>query len=104
MAEHSTPPVIDFEKLKQRTAKRIRTPDFVSIYSSSANIETSFNDLELFFGQIVEATTESLVLEERIAIILTPEQAKSVLRALQTSIESYETLYGPIRNPPNEPS
>ena len=104
MAEDSTPPVIDFEKLRQRTATRIRTADFVSMYSSSANIETSFNDLKVFFGQIVEATPESLVLEERIAIILTPEQAKSVLRALQTAIQGYETLYGPIRNPPGEPS
>lgn len=102
MAEDSTPPVIDFEKLKTRPQVREKTPDFSSIYSSSANIEANFNDIKVFFGQIVEATPEKIVLEERIAIIMTPEQAKSLMKALQITVNSYESLYGPIRNPPGE--
>jgi hypothetical protein len=62
----------------------------------------SFIDFKFFFGEIVEATQEKLVIEERVSVIMSPEQAKSVLRLLDTQISNYESNFGPIRNPPGE--
>ncbi len=100
MAEDGDPEVIDFEQLKKRPKTRTRSDDFYSLYSNSLNVEATFNDVKLFFGQVVEATQEKVVLEEDVAIILTPEQAKSILKALTSALENYESTYGPIRNPP----
>jgi len=65
-------------------------------------METSFLDFKFFFGEIMEATPEKLVIEERVAVIMAPEQAKSMLRLLDSQIKSYESVFGPIRIPPGE--
>lgn len=93
---------IDWEKLKERPKTRTQAANFVSTYSNSMNVEVSFNDFKLFFGEIMEATQEKLVTEDRVAIIVSPEQARLIAKVLKEQIEVYESKFGSIRKPPTE--
>lgn len=102
MAEDTSRPVIDFNKLKNRPRERVRTADFVSKYSNSLNVEVSFNEFKFFFGEILEATEEKLKVEEYISVVVTPEEARSIADLLVKQLKLYESMFGPIRKPPGE--
>ena len=102
MAKDSTQPVIDWEKLKQRPKTRSQGDNFISVYANSTNIEVTFNDFKLFFGEILEATEEKLVTEDRVVVLMTPEQARLVSNLLVEQLEKYEAVYGAIRKPPGD--
>jgi hypothetical protein len=93
---------IDYEKLKDRPKTRTQAENFVSTYSNAMNVEVTFTDFKLFFGEIVEATHDKLVTVDRVAVLITPEQARLIAKVLTKQIEQYESRFGPIRKPPVE--
>lgn len=93
---------VDWEKLKERPKTRSKAEGFVSVYANSMNIEVTFNDFKLFFGEILEATQEKLVTEDRVVILMSPEQTKLVANVLVEQLATYEAVYGPIRKPPGD--
>jgi|GEM_PF-3228397 len=94
-------PAIDFDKLKKRPRERARVDSFRSIYSNSMSVEMTFNDIQLFFGQIKEATPEKVSVEEHVAVIMSLEEAKAVVKVLIGQIAGYEKTFGPIRELPD---
>jgi hypothetical protein len=64
------------------------------------NVEVTFNDFTVYFGELVEATPEKLVTKDKAAVIMGPEEAKSVVEVLARQIEQYEAMFGPIRRIP----
>lgn len=102
MAEDSTPKVIDYEALKKRPQTRTKAPNFVSIYANSMNAEATFSDVKIYFGEITEASQERLAIEDKVSIVMSPEHAKSVLKALGVAIKGYEDSFGPIRTVPGD--
>jgi uncharacterized protein DUF3467 len=88
------------EKLKGRPRLGNRAADFITVYSNSMSMESTFNDFKLVFGQIAEATPERLVTDEKVAVIMSPEEAKSVAKVLVRQLKVYEKMFGPIRELP----
>lgn len=102
MAEEADVPVIDFEKLKSRPKTRTQAANFVSLYSNSLNVEVTFTDFKLFFGEVLEASQERLVTEDRVVVLVAPEEARLIAKVLTEQVEKYEAAFGPIRKPPGE--
>jgi hypothetical protein len=101
MPEEEKPPIaIDFAKLKMRPQVRKRSPNHLSVYANFTNVESNFNDIRIVFGEVLEASTEKVVGEDKVTIIMSPEHAKSVAQALETVISQYEKLFGAIRTIP----
>jgi hypothetical protein len=93
-------PLIDFEKLKKRPRERVRSENFVSVYSNAMSIEMTFNDIKLFFGEIMEATPEKVRIEEHVAVTMSLEEAKAAVKVLANQIVNYEKTFGPVRELP----
>ncbi|HLE63813.1 MAG TPA: DUF3467 domain-containing protein [Pyrinomonadaceae bacterium] len=91
------PVAINYEKLKKRRPTRNKASNFLEIYANSMNMEASFHDFKLFFGETTVATQEELVIEEKIAVVMSPEHALACLKALKGAIENYVAAFGPIR-------
>lgn len=91
---------VDFEKLKTRKQTRERTPDYREIYSNSMNMEVTFHDVKLIFGEIAVATQDELRIEEKVGITMTPEHALASARAMDKILKKYVQQFGPIREQP----
>ena len=87
------------EPKKQRT-EPTRSDRYVAFYSNHAQSRVSGVDMRLTFSEILFADEERLVIEERAAITMTPEQGKALKELLERNIEAYEKKVGKIRWPP----
>ncbi len=91
---------VDYEKLKKRKQTRSRSPSFVEVYSNSMNMEVTFNDIKLLFGEIIVATQDELQVEEKVSVIMSPEHALACVKAMDKILKKYVTNFGPIREQP----
>lgn len=64
------------------------------IYSNLAVINHSASEFVIDFVSIMPATPKAKV---KSRIILTPEHAKKLVKALQTNIHNFESSYGEIK-------
>jgi hypothetical protein len=104
MSEENTPdspsenkPVLPSpEQLAARPHEKRRVENMPSLYANSTNMETSFVDFQLFFGDIIEASAERLVTEDKLRIIMSPQHAKAVLALMERQIKAYEDAFGVI--------
>src|SRR5947209_3922670 len=78
-----------------------RAPNFVSAYSNSATFGLNFFDMTMVFGQIVSPTPLTMLIEDRVAVTMSLEHAKALLRGLQDTIAAYEKTHGPVRDTPS---
>lgn len=84
---------------KKQRIDRTRSDRYVAFYSNHAQSRVSAVDMRLTFSEILFADEERLVIEERAAITMTPEQCKALKELLQRNIEAYEKKVGKIRWP-----
>lgn len=91
---------IDYEKLKTRKQVREKTQGYGEVYANSMNMEVTFNDVKLIFGEITVATRDELKIEEKVGILMTPEHALSCAKALDKVLKNYVRRFGPIREQP----
>jgi hypothetical protein len=89
------------EPIKKRKIIRQKKSNYIEIYSNSAELRTTFLDFQITFGKILDATTEKLEIENELAIIMSPQQTKQLLRVLTQNLEKYEKQFGPIPTRPN---
>ena len=70
----------------------------LGVYSNLAVIAHSSSEFVLDFIRVLPGMPKANVQSR---IVLAPEHAKRLLRALQDNIEKYEAVMGPIRLPMN---
>jgi len=76
----------------------VRSDGFFRTYANSAQIETSVWDLKFVFGELLR-TGNKIVVEQTVAISMSPQHAKALLGVLETNIREYEKKFGKINLP-----
>ena len=73
------------------------SPNLEAQYVNFTLITHSRTEMILDFGQVLPNTPRIRI---RSRLVLTPTNAKQLLRALEDSVAKYETAYGEIQTPP----
>jgi len=87
----------------QQTAPEIdyrRSNTFLSMYANSTQIRTTPWDIQLIFGEIFSVEPQKVVIENQLAVTLSPQQAKALVNALLGQVQAYESQFGEIRYTP----
>jgi hypothetical protein len=72
---------------------------FQTVYANTCRVGISPWDIRLIFGQMIEAAPGKSVNEDQVTVVMSPQQAKAVLKGWQDSIARYEATFGEIPNP-----
>ncbi|MBR1402005.1 MAG: DUF3467 domain-containing protein [Prevotella sp.] len=93
---------MDNDQNNKNNGLQLELPQNVSQgeYANFAIITHSSSDFVLDFARILPGVPKAQV---KSRVILAPEHAKRLLRALQENIMRYEHEYGPIQIPNQEP-
>lgn len=88
------------------------TKDVPSVYCNQANVSMSYNDVRVYISEI--APSEIVIgpqqapgliprepnLSPRMCLVLSPEFARSLAKAIMIGTEKYEATFGPLRPEP----
>jgi hypothetical protein len=85
---------------KNREIKNIQNPHYVSVYANNVAMALNFFDLSMIFGEMVEATEEILVVDQKVRVTMPPSHAKLLLLLLMQQLQQYEEKFGQIVIPP----
>ncbi len=81
--------------------KMTLAPDVaMGLYSNFVTIAHNYSEVLLDFGRTLPGREDIPVVAR---IIMTPFQAKQLLRALTHNLQMYERSFGPIQDPPVPP-
>lgn len=89
------PAIKEEKKPDVKEVKVIRMEGDIDFYASNIQIGFTFFEFRLACGQVVEAESEP-AFHSRVTLLLSPQHAKALLPALETSIRKYETRFGAI--------
>jgi hypothetical protein len=94
------------EELDQKS--KYKTAGIPSVYCNHANISVSYSDLRVYLGEL--SPSELLInptgseygqqpphFEPRFSLVLTPEFARQLAKALTAGAAQYESIFGPLR-------
>jgi len=88
-------------KEQEQELETVRSPNFLKIYVNSAQIEASIWDFRLIFGEMTQSSGKLLV-EQSLAVIMSPQHAKALLNILASNLQEYEKKVGQINLPPRK--
>jgi hypothetical protein len=74
-----------------------RPPEHKNIYTNAIRAGVLPWDIRLMFGEVIQAPDQSQYIEEKVTVIMSPAQAKSALRILESTIKNYEAMFGEIK-------
>ena len=74
--------------------------DYREDYANSVQVRPSTWDFLLQFGRLEQKQADEVELDLFQGIYLSPQQAKAVLRLLQSHLENYEKAFGEIQLQP----
>jgi Protein of unknown function (DUF3467) len=80
-----------------------RSNTFLSMYANSTQVRTTPWDIQLIFGEILSVDQNKLVIENQLAVTLSPQQAKALIDTLLGQVQAYERQFGEIRYTPIQP-
>ncbi len=83
----------------ERTMKRVRSPNHVSVYANNVQIEVNLFDIKVSFGELMEAREDQVTFEDKVTVIFSPQHAKVLAAALLQNIGNYEKQFGIINIP-----
>lgn len=92
MSQHNTPP--DGPKLT------VAPEVALGQYSNFVSIAHNYSEVLLDFGRTLPGREDIPVVGR---VIMTPFQARQLLRALSHNLQMYERTFGPIQDPPTPP-
>ena len=98
MADTETPkPKVEAPR-KKSTVEKTRAADFKIIYVNSALVQLGAFDFRISVGVAPEddKPDEVIRLEEHAQLIMSPQHAKALLRALANNVKKYEDEFGEI--------
>lgn len=85
------------QKTKERSVVKTKSNSFISSYSNNTEVRSSFFDVQLIFGEVIGSDENSLQVEDKAVITMSPQHAKTFLGIFATNIKRYEERYGPIK-------
>ncbi len=86
----------ELQEKGERVHTRETAPDHNALYANNVQIEGTFWDLKLAFGEIVKADETSLVTRDRVTVTISPQLAKRLAKILVDNVEGYERKFGKI--------
>lgn len=84
------------KKEQKRLLERKTASNHITYYANNAQIEGTYWDLRLSFGQIIEASEKALVTEDAVTIQMSPQLAKRLSAILVDNVKKYEERFGVI--------
>jgi len=81
-----------------RKIERVPNPGRSVLYSNNAFVVSTQWDIQMYFSFVHEVTPGNFAGVEQALVVMTPEHALQLLRALQKNLESYEAGQGKIRD------
>jgi Protein of unknown function (DUF3467) len=84
--------------------KVVEAPDLPLVYTNSARVSSSFFDFRIIFSESRQTGPSEVTTTAHVAVIMSPEHAKALADALNTTIEQYEAQFGKLRPLPTPPS
>jgi hypothetical protein len=88
---------------RRREAEYRQSDAFLSLYANSVQVRTTPWDIQLTFGEISSIDQQKVIIENQLAVNLSPQQAKSLLDVLSGQVQEYERQFGEIRYIPIQP-
>lgn len=82
---------------RNRTLEVRQTSPFYSSYANSAQVQVTYFDFRISFGEMSEITPTKLVVTNNMQVVMTPEHAKLLVGILSRNVENYEKQFGAIR-------
>jgi len=70
-------------------------------YANNVQLGFTHYDLRMLFGELVDATPEKLVIEQRAQVTISYLQAKLLMMVLGQAITQHESLFGEVKIPPD---
>jgi hypothetical protein len=71
--------------------------DFDSRYANSVQLKVTSWDIQFIFGKIVSLDETKMVIENELAVYISPQTAKSLLKVLTGVVQQYEDKIGEIK-------
>jgi hypothetical protein len=68
-------------------------------YSNNVQLGFTNFDLRMLFGELVEATPEKIVIEQRVQVTLSYLQAKLLMLMVAQAIAQHEAVFGEVKIP-----
>jgi hypothetical protein len=95
----------------QKNTDIFETKGVPTIYCNQANVSLSYNDVRLYIGEVSpkelvvtqggkEFAQKEPLYEPRCCLVVSPEFARSLAKAITAATEKYEGLFGPLRPEP----
>jgi hypothetical protein len=85
---------------KQREIEYRTQPEgLVRIYSNNVSMASTRLDVRLLFGEVIDLADEKVIIENRVQVTLTWQEAKVLADFVQANIKAFEELNGPITLP-----
>lgn len=70
--------------------------NFQSLYSNSVQTRVTPWDVRMEFGELGIATGQELVVQQKVAVTMSPTHAKAFMEVLQRELHNYEEQFGTI--------
>ena len=77
--------------------ERERAPEFRSFYTNNAQVITTYFDIGILFGELLDANEQRVLIKDQALVKMSPEHAKSLNRVLTEQLEIYKNRFGAIR-------
>jgi hypothetical protein len=74
--------------------------DLFTTYANNVQLGSTVYDMRMIFGELVEATTDKFVIEQRAHITVSWLQAKILSEMIARLVAVYESQHGEIKIPP----
>ena len=88
------------EQPKSRHLEHKQSADHIGLYANNAQVTGTYFDFQVSFGEILEATEQALLTEDRVTVKMSPQLAKRLLVILAEHIRKYEETFGEIPQMP----
>jgi predicted YcjX-like family ATPase len=80
-----------------------RSEKYFSPYVNNVQVGVSYYDVSVHFNRVLEANRDIVLLEELVSVVMSPEQAVDLHRALGQALQKYQERYGAFRPTPRAP-
>jgi Protein of unknown function (DUF3467) len=70
--------------------------DFYTVFSNHVRVSATATEFRLFFGENFQTATNEVKIIEKFSVVLTPVQAKALLRVLGEIVQKIEAATGTI--------
>lgn len=80
--------------------RNTRSANFVSAYSNNIQIRVTPFDFVFVFGDVQGIDGTTLLVDENVRILMSPEHAKVFAKVLSENVVQYEKQVGTIPSPP----